>query len=291
MKVSSPFGERVHPVTGKRSGHRGIDFAAGGGTPIYAAQSGTVLYAGAAAGFGGPSPAGWIVIDHSTAEGGGVTIYGHVIAEVLRGARVTAGQRIGYVNGNRATYGDSTGPHLHFEVVGAGIPFSDGARRIDPAPWLAEARDPTIPTPTTTAAAIRKPAAATITTPGGEVASPAPGTQKASTTVATADDVAAELTTTNPRALLYNQRDKDDARAPFPTKPAGWWTANIKEMLAEAVYQLTAYERPTPLGEPGAAATERRHALGWILWLVSAVDDIRTDVKAIRARLETEAGQ
>jgi Peptidase family M23 len=66
-RLSSPFGPR------DRRMHRGQDFAANDGTPIYAAQAGSVQYIGAAQGFGQ-----WIVIDHPAPAGGGTTVYGHM---------------------------------------------------------------------------------------------------------------------------------------------------------------------------------------------------------------------
>jgi murein DD-endopeptidase MepM/ murein hydrolase activator NlpD len=89
------------------NGHPGIDLAAPWGTPIYAAAEGDVLYWGPAQGFGN-----WIVLQH---PGGIQTVYGHMRAdELLIGptAHVQAGQLIARVGSE----GNSTGPHLHFEV-------------------------------------------------------------------------------------------------------------------------------------------------------------------------------
>ena len=89
------------------NGHPGIDLAAPFGTPIYAAAEGDVLYWGPAQGFGN-----WIVLQH---PGGIQTVYGHMrYDELLIGptAHVKAGQLIARVGSE----GESTGPHLHFEV-------------------------------------------------------------------------------------------------------------------------------------------------------------------------------
>lgn len=105
--VSSHYGWRIHPVHGTRRLHGGIDLAAGTGTPIYAADGGTVLYSGAATGFGN-----WIVIDHNN---GYLTVYGHMYSNQLYvspGQQVSKGQHIGGVG----SAGTSTGAHLHFEV-------------------------------------------------------------------------------------------------------------------------------------------------------------------------------
>lgn len=102
------------------SGHRGIDFAPGCSAPIYAAASGTVVFAGYSSSWGN-----FIKVDHG---GGIVTGYAHIKPggyNVSYGQRVSAGQVIAYV-GNT---GASTGCHLHFEVYSGGV-------RIDPAPFL-----------------------------------------------------------------------------------------------------------------------------------------------------------
>ena len=83
--VTSPFGPR------DGSFHAGTDFGRAGGSagmPVYACQGGTVIYAGAAQGYGGPDPAGWLVIDHPTEDGSGCTEYGHIIRDGLVRARV-----------------------------------------------------------------------------------------------------------------------------------------------------------------------------------------------------------
>lgn len=133
--VTSGFGPRWGTV------HRGTDFGRNGGSAgmaVYAAQGGTVTHAGAASGFGGPAPAGWVVIDHPTADGSGTTVYGHVIAEVRVGQRVEAGNRIARVNPSQATNG-GVAPHLHFEVHPT---VWRAGSQIDPIPWLAGASSP-----------------------------------------------------------------------------------------------------------------------------------------------------
>jgi murein DD-endopeptidase MepM/ murein hydrolase activator NlpD len=103
--------------------HWGIDFAAPMRTPEYAAGDGVVLRAGAASGFGLA-----VYILH---ENGDVTVYGHMDEILVEpGQYVEAGETIALL-GNR---GQSTGPHLHFEVHQGG---EDG-KRIDPVAWLAK---------------------------------------------------------------------------------------------------------------------------------------------------------
>ncbi|MGY1823939.1 M23 family metallopeptidase [Geodermatophilus sp. SYSU D00079] len=103
--------------------HYGIDLAAPMRTPEYAAVDGVVLRAGAASGFG---LAVYVLHDN-----GDVTVYGHMDKILVEpGQYVEAGETIALL-GNR---GQSTGPHLHFEVHKGGI----NGKRIDPLPWLAE---------------------------------------------------------------------------------------------------------------------------------------------------------
>lgn len=99
--------------------HNGIDIAGPIGTPIYAVANGTVIDAGPAQGFGL-----WVRIRH---DDGSITVYGHMYDFFVSvGERVPAGMQIARM-GNR---GDSSGPHLHFEVVING-------RHVDPQQWLA----------------------------------------------------------------------------------------------------------------------------------------------------------
>ncbi len=118
-------GARLTSTFGPRWGslHAGIDLAAPMLTPEYAAADGVVLEAGPASGYGNV-----VYIQH---DNGDVTVYGHM-EEILvtPGQVVRAGDTIALL-GNR---GQSTGPHLHFEVHVGGI---DG-QKIDPIPWLRE---------------------------------------------------------------------------------------------------------------------------------------------------------
>jgi len=109
------YGMRLHPIAKVWRLHAGDDFGTGCGTPIYAAASGTVQFAGGSSGFGNA-----ITLNH----GGGVTtVYGHMYSYgvmVRTGQTVQAGQQIGAV-GNA---GYSTGCHLHFEVRQGGVATS-----------------------------------------------------------------------------------------------------------------------------------------------------------------------
>ena len=107
-RLSSGFGTRRHPISGYRKMHKGLDFAAPRGTPIYAAGTGVVERANRYGGYGN-----YIRIRHT---GGYKTAYAHLkgfAKGVRKGTRVKQDQVIGYVGST----GASTGPHLHYEVL------------------------------------------------------------------------------------------------------------------------------------------------------------------------------
>ncbi len=109
--ISSPFGNRYHPVLGQWRLHTGVDLAASSGTTIRAAADGIVLDAGWMGGYGLT-----VIIAHTTSVS---TLYAHGSTVLVNaGQRVTAGQAIARVG----TTGWSTGPHLHFEVRVNGDP-------------------------------------------------------------------------------------------------------------------------------------------------------------------------
>jgi murein DD-endopeptidase MepM/ murein hydrolase activator NlpD len=112
-RVSSGFGARGGTP------HMGMDIAAPIGTPIHAPLAGTVINSGPASGFGL-----WVRVQHAD---GTITVYGHINRSLVSvGQQVQAGQQIAEV-GNR---GESTGPHLHIEVI------TPGGTKINPQPWL-----------------------------------------------------------------------------------------------------------------------------------------------------------
>ena len=124
-QVSSRFGYRINPVRGTSELHDGIDFAAPCGTPVRAAWSGIVGFAGTVNGFGNR-----VVIDHRFATGEALSSsYSHLldagVGLIRTGQSVSAGQIIALVG----TTGLSTGCHLHFSVHRQGV-------AIDPQPWL-----------------------------------------------------------------------------------------------------------------------------------------------------------
>ena len=125
--AAPPPPQFVRPGTGRLTSgygsrwgrlHAGIDLAAGVGAPISVVAAGTVVAAGSEGGYGQA-----VRVQHADDT---VTLYAH-LSEVL----VSAGQRVaaGTYLGREGSTGNSTGPHLHFEVRIGGVP-------VDPAPWL-----------------------------------------------------------------------------------------------------------------------------------------------------------
>jgi len=108
--ITSGFGLRIHPILRFARMHRGLDFGANRGAPVYAAADGQVSAAGWAGGYGRQ-----VRLVH----GGGIaTSYSHLSGIVADdGAMVRKGQLIGYVGSS----GLSTGPHLHYEVYRGGV--------------------------------------------------------------------------------------------------------------------------------------------------------------------------
>lgn len=120
-RMSSVFGYRIHPVTGKSQFHKGMDFAASIGTPIYATGNGVVTFSGWGTGYGR-----YVEVDHGN---GTVTRYAHTSANYVNvGDTVYANQQIAAV-GNT---GRSTGAHLHYEV-------RQNGQAINPQTYLAMA--------------------------------------------------------------------------------------------------------------------------------------------------------
>ena len=107
-RLSSGFGKRRHPILGYTRMHRGVDFAARPGTPIFAAGDGRVIRAGRNGSYGI-----YVRIRHNSRY---QTAYAHMRAlrrGIRSGANVRQGQVIGYVGST----GRSTGPHLHYEIL------------------------------------------------------------------------------------------------------------------------------------------------------------------------------
>lgn len=110
-RITSGFGMRKHPILGYSKMHKGMDFGAAPGTPIYAAGDGTVDYAGRKGAYGN-----YVRIKHT---GKYSTAYAHasrIASGIKPGKKVNQGDVIAYVG----TTGRSTGPHLHYEILANG---------------------------------------------------------------------------------------------------------------------------------------------------------------------------
>lgn len=120
MSLSSDFGTRSDPFTGRRKQHAGIDIPKPAGTPIYATADGFAARAQWVSGYGN-----MVQLEHG---GGFQTRYGHMSSiAIAPGQRVRKGQVIGYVGST----GRSTGNHLHYEVRIGGAP-------VNPMPYMTD---------------------------------------------------------------------------------------------------------------------------------------------------------
>lgn len=121
--VSSPFGRRVDPLTGRHSMHKGVDFAAKAGSDVLAVAAGVVTSSGRKAGYGNT-----VEVGHAD---GYVTLYAHNQSNLVKvGDLVQRGQPIATVGRT----GRSTGYHVHFEVTRNG-------RQVNPSSYIARAAE------------------------------------------------------------------------------------------------------------------------------------------------------
>lgn len=122
VEISSDFGYRVHPITGERNFHSGLDMPAPPGTPVYATADGIVSFSGRSGGNGN-----LVAIEHGS---GFSTYYAHnKKLQVSVGQLVKRGDIIALVGST----GSSTGPHCHYEI------WKNG-RSVDPSEYLQEGR-------------------------------------------------------------------------------------------------------------------------------------------------------
>jgi murein DD-endopeptidase MepM/ murein hydrolase activator NlpD len=112
-RITSPYGNREHPTSGKDEFHSGIDIAADPGRPVRATADGIVSFAGWSGGNGN-----LIVLEHGFKYS---TFYGHNKSVAVKvGQRVKRGDIISYIGST----GNSTGPHVHYEVWQEGRPIN-----------------------------------------------------------------------------------------------------------------------------------------------------------------------
>ncbi|WP_349256314.1 M23 family metallopeptidase [Rubrivirga litoralis] len=131
--VSSPFGTRIHPVTGQVRPHRGVDLAVPVGTPVVATARGRVLSVGRRGGYGLAVEVGHRISGSLSTS----TLYAHLSslpAGLRAGLGVRRGAIIGFSGGVGAGAGISTGPHVHYEVRSGGLAVDP--RSVALAVWL-----------------------------------------------------------------------------------------------------------------------------------------------------------
>jgi murein DD-endopeptidase MepM/ murein hydrolase activator NlpD len=140
-RISSPYGWRIHPIEKTRKHHNGVDYASAIGTPVKAIENGRVIYAGASKlkfPNGEPAGGGFIVkIRHKVNDEWITSAYMHLrkgSLAVKKGDLVKEGQVIALA-GNT---GESTGPHLHFEIQRgkAYIWTNNGTRYTEPISYI-----------------------------------------------------------------------------------------------------------------------------------------------------------
>ena len=122
--MTSNYGNRIHPISGKPDGHRGMDIASPRGTPLTSNVSGKVIAAGNAKSLGYSSTYGNIVVVQDSS--GNRHLYAHLDSTSIKtGSTVKKGTVMGKVGST----GNSTGPHVHYEV-------SKGGKLQNPRNWV-----------------------------------------------------------------------------------------------------------------------------------------------------------
>ena len=123
--ITSPFGSRLHPIQGIVKNHDGIDIGGATGNPIYAAADGVIIYYSWMSGYGNT-----VMIDHGTSSEGNkiVTLYGHG-NKFIDGLGIGSEVKKGDLIMEMGSTGNSTGPHVHFEV-------RENGKAVDPKKYL-----------------------------------------------------------------------------------------------------------------------------------------------------------
>ena len=127
IEVTSPYGWRIHPITGDPKYHSGADFGVDYGTVITAAEDGQVICSGTLGGYGNT-----IILSHEHLLSSLTTLYAHNQSLLVgEGDMVRRGQAIALAGST----GNSTGPHCHFEVYKGGTGWGAGYQ-MNPLPYL-----------------------------------------------------------------------------------------------------------------------------------------------------------